>query len=314
MPPVQKTGKDEIINAAFDIVRKDGFCNLNARAIAKKLGVSTQPIFSNFKNMEDLRMEIIKKASSLYFYMLEEEEKSGKYPPYKARGMGYIRFAKEEKNLFRLLFMDIRSSDTKFPTDDASKEIDLISDSLSLAEDKASRMHVLLWFFVHGIASLIVTESLKLSEEEISNAITDICAPGKRLPRQSFDERYCIIETGFDGRGDPADRSGNSGFYAVPDGRHPGPDAVHGRGYRRLRRIKTGCHHRLDTIDHGTDCGLDSVPDGSDHGLNAIHCSGDHRSDGIPDRRYHRLDRIQDRCDGSLNRVPCRGYHRLDRR
>ena len=159
MPPVQKTGKDEIINVAFDIVRKEGFGNLNARAIAKKLGVSTQPIFSNFKNMEDS--------------MLEEEEKSGKYPLYKARGMGYIRFAKEEKNLFRLLFMDKRSPDVKFPTDDASKEIELISNSLSFAEDKASRMHALLWFFVHGIASLIVTESLKLSEEDISAALTD---------------------------------------------------------------------------------------------------------------------------------------------
>ena len=66
MPPVQKTGKDEIISAAFDIVKEKGFCNLNARAIAKKLGVSTQPIFSNFKNMEDLKMEIVRKASSFY--------------------------------------------------------------------------------------------------------------------------------------------------------------------------------------------------------------------------------------------------------
>ena len=173
MPPVQRTGKDKIINAAFEIVREEGFCNLNARAIAKKLGVSTQPIFSNFNNMEDLKMEIVRKTSSLYFSMLEDEEKSGKYPPYKARGMGYIRFAKEEKNLFRLLFMDKRSSDAKFPTDDATKEIGLISDTLSFSEDKASRMHALLWFFAHGIASLIVTESLELSEEDISTALTD---------------------------------------------------------------------------------------------------------------------------------------------
>ena len=173
MPPVQKTGKNEIISAAFEIVREEGYANLNARAIAKKLGVSTQPIFSNFRNMEDLKMEIVRKASCLYFSMLEEEEKSGKYPPYKARGMGYIRFAKEEKNLFRLLFMDKRSSNVKFPTDDASKEIGLISNSLSFAEDKAAKMHALLWFFVHGIASLIVTESLKLSEEDISAALTD---------------------------------------------------------------------------------------------------------------------------------------------
>ena len=172
MPPVQRTGKNEIISAAFEIVREEGYANLNARAIAKKLGVSTQPIFSNFKNMEDLKMEIVRKASCLYFSMLEEEEKSSKYP-YKARGMGYIRFAKEEKNLFRLLFMDKRSPDVKFPTDDASKEIELISNSLSFAEDKASRMHALLWFFVHGIASLIVTESLKLSEDDISAALTD---------------------------------------------------------------------------------------------------------------------------------------------
>lgn len=174
MPPTQRTGKNEIINAAFDIVREEGFCNLNARAIAKKLGVSTQPIFSNFKNMEELKTEIVKKASSFYFAMLEDEEKNSKYPTLKARGLGYIRFAKEEKNLFRLFFMDKRSSDVRFPTDDATKEIGLISDTLSFPEDKASRMHALLWFFVHGIASLIVTESLELSDEVISEALTDI--------------------------------------------------------------------------------------------------------------------------------------------
>ena len=69
--------------------------------------------------------------------------------------------------------MDKRSSNVKFPTDDASKEIGLISDSLSFSEDKASKMHALLWFFVHGIASIIVTESLELSEEDISAALTD---------------------------------------------------------------------------------------------------------------------------------------------
>ena len=44
---------------------------------------------------------------------------------------------------------------------------------MSFTEDKASRMHALLWFFVHGIASLIVTESLELFEEDISAALTD---------------------------------------------------------------------------------------------------------------------------------------------
>lgn len=173
MPPVQKTGKDEIINAAFEIVRKEGVEELNARSIARKLEISTQPIFSNFTCMDEVKMEVIRKASSFYFAMLGEEEKSGKYPPLKARGMGYIRFAREERNLFRLLFMDKREPGVKIPTDDASKEISIISDSLSFQENKAERMHALLWFFVHGIAALIVTESLDISEEDISRALTD---------------------------------------------------------------------------------------------------------------------------------------------
>ena len=51
--------------------------------------------------------------------------------------------------------------------------------------------------------------------DTIHNAIDNIRAPGKRLPRQSLDKRNGIIKTGFDSRGDSADRSGNSGFHAV---------------------------------------------------------------------------------------------------
>ncbi len=173
MPPSQKTGREEIISAAFDIVREEGIRSLNARSVAKKLNISTQPVFSNFSNMEEVRAEVIKRASDLYFDMLSAEEKKGVYPPLKARGIGYIRFAKEEGNLFRLLFMDKREPGIAFPTDDASREIGMISDALKFTESKASRMHALLWFFVHGIASLIVTESLDISDEMISQALTD---------------------------------------------------------------------------------------------------------------------------------------------
>ena len=65
MPPLQKTGKEEIVNAAFDIVRREGKDSLNARALAGRLGISTQPIFSNFRNMEELKAEVVKKASVL---------------------------------------------------------------------------------------------------------------------------------------------------------------------------------------------------------------------------------------------------------
>lgn len=63
--------------------------------------------------MEELRKSVICKASELYYACLERECEAANYPPYKAMGMGYIRFAAEERELFRLLFMRDRSGEEK---------------------------------------------------------------------------------------------------------------------------------------------------------------------------------------------------------
>lgn len=174
MPPKVRTTRDEIVEEAFRLVREEGVEALNARALAKRMGISTQPIFSNFHNMAQLKEEVIAKASALYFRKLDEAEEKGDMPPLKARGMAYIDFAREEKWLFRLLFMDRRDGSLSYPTDDASREIALVSKSFALEEEGASRVHALLWFCVHGIASLFATESLELDREAVSQALSDI--------------------------------------------------------------------------------------------------------------------------------------------
>ena len=44
MPAVRKVSKEQIIDAAVEVLRDDGFSAINARSVAKKLGCSTQPI------------------------------------------------------------------------------------------------------------------------------------------------------------------------------------------------------------------------------------------------------------------------------
>ena len=61
--------------------------------------------------MEELLDETKKAAYGIYFSTIEKELNEGKYPQYKAYGMAYVRFAKEEKELFKLLFMRDRVSD-----------------------------------------------------------------------------------------------------------------------------------------------------------------------------------------------------------
>ena len=62
MPPKVKVSKEQIVSAALDLIRHQGYDALNARSIAAALGCSTQPIFSNFTTMEELRGTVIQAA------------------------------------------------------------------------------------------------------------------------------------------------------------------------------------------------------------------------------------------------------------
>lgn len=113
MPPKVKITKDEILKAALGIVRKGGAQALNARALADALGCSTQPVFSNYPGMDELRADVDRAAYELYREYLASGAKRSDVPKYKAFGLAYIEFAKEEPELFRLLFMCDRSGGKK---------------------------------------------------------------------------------------------------------------------------------------------------------------------------------------------------------
>ena len=109
MPPKVLFTKEEITDAAVRVVRKKGSSALTARSLAAELGCSVKPIFGAFKNMDEVRSEVIKASEKIYRDRLAQAEKDGKNPPYKSAGLAYIKFAKEEKELFKLLFMRSRS-------------------------------------------------------------------------------------------------------------------------------------------------------------------------------------------------------------
>lgn len=96
--------KEEIVNAALDLTREKGFGAVSARALGKKLGTSSQPIFGYFENMTEVRCAVVAASEKLYRSYLEKDMTEGKYPPYKASGMAYIRFAREEKRTFQVAF------------------------------------------------------------------------------------------------------------------------------------------------------------------------------------------------------------------
>lgn len=174
MAPKAKVTKDEIIFAAIKLIKENGEQALNARSIAEELACSTQPIFSNFATMKDLRLEIIKKAHALYLKYINREIENNNFPAYKASGMAYIRFASEEKELFKFLYMRDRSLET-IPEDAElfDKTADSISQSLNLSIEDAKLFHLEIWACVHGIATMLATGFLKLDWPLISKMLTD---------------------------------------------------------------------------------------------------------------------------------------------
>lgn len=174
MPPKIRVSKEEILAAAVKLVREQGEGGINARALAGELGCSTQPIFSNFASMEEVRAAVLSECNKVYGAYIEKEMATGKWPRYKAFGMAYIRFAIEEKELFRLLFMRDRSHEAKSAEDAPNEVYAVLQEQLGVSREDAKLIHFEMWVYVHGIATLLVTSYQSMSEELISLTITDV--------------------------------------------------------------------------------------------------------------------------------------------
>lgn len=173
MPPKVKVEKDAILKAAVQIVRDNGADSLNARSVADKLSCSTQPIFSNYASMDELKKCVLDQAEKIYLDYIYRGMQSGEFPPYKASGIAYIRFAKEEKELFKLLFMRDRSNEKIKGTAEGEDIIALIQKNTGLDKEQAFMFHLEMWVYVHGIAVMIATSYLEWDWDMISRMLTD---------------------------------------------------------------------------------------------------------------------------------------------
>ena len=172
MPPKAKVCKEDIINTAIMMIKNGE--EINARSIASKLQCSTQPVFSNFANMEELKNAVIKKCDEIYIEFTENEIRKNEYPIYKIIGMAYIEFAKKEKELFKILYMRKTNDEYNDQSATFEKSIKLVKENLGLTKEEATLFHLEIWAFVHGIASMHATEYLELETELISKMISDV--------------------------------------------------------------------------------------------------------------------------------------------
>ena len=179
MPPKAKFTREEIIEAAFHIVKTDGFEALTSRALGTHLGSSARPIFTVFQSMDEVQQAVIEAAKALYKQYVDQGLMWEH--PFKGVGTQYILFSIQEPKLFQLLFM---TEQPRIP--DFSGVLPLIEESyeeilLSIQNDYgmsrrlAEKLYHHLWIYTHGIATLCATKMCRFTGEEISSMITEVC-------------------------------------------------------------------------------------------------------------------------------------------
>ena len=174
MPPKIKFTKEEIVRAAVDVVREQGMQAMTARCVAARLGSSPKVIFGYFSGMDALRQAVMQAASAMYGAYIRREIAQKQYPPFKASGMAYIRFAREEKALFRLLFMRDRTGEAYTPSEEYPMLLDLIMQANGCSREQAAMLHMEMWACVHGLAVMVATDYQPLDEALISRMLTDV--------------------------------------------------------------------------------------------------------------------------------------------
>ena len=172
LPAARKVSKDEIVDAAIAVLRDDGFSAINARSVARKLGCSTQPIYFSFRNMDELKAALTERAIQMHTQRVRDSLRihEGSDSRYSSYGMGFVKFAAEEKQLFRWLYLEGKQlgpyrNDVLLP-----EVIDVIVDEFGYCEDAARRFHQDMTYFAYGLAILANTNHLHLTEPELREA------------------------------------------------------------------------------------------------------------------------------------------------
>ena len=164
MPPITKFTREAVLSAAYQLVRREGPSALNARAVAKELGGSTQPIFRLFSGMEELKQAVTELALTTWKDCLRERLLGSAFP-YLTIGMSFLLFARDEPELFKLLFMRDRVSDGSCTDYNVNWGIPLIEDSVKVDIETARKLYERNWLYCYGLAVSIATKYIPCMSE-----------------------------------------------------------------------------------------------------------------------------------------------------
>lgn len=174
MGRVARITKEAIVEAAFELVRTEGHERLNVRALAERLGCSTQPILYHFASMEEVRAAAYHAVDERHSAFLVAGLDTAPEPLLQL-GLNYVRFAYEEPRLFRFLFQTDafggQDLDALVAAPEVAALVGMVAREAGLDEAGARSAFLTMFVCAHGYASLLANNALPFDEGEASRAL-----------------------------------------------------------------------------------------------------------------------------------------------
>jgi len=102
MPPKIRYSRDAVLEAALEVVRRDGLRAVSARSVARALDASTAPVSAAFPSMQGLVDAALERLLAGLVATLEEARGPD---PLRAAAFGFARFTADDPNFYAALFL-----------------------------------------------------------------------------------------------------------------------------------------------------------------------------------------------------------------
>lgn len=176
MPPKPKFTKDEIVQAALEVVSQKGVEALTAKELGDALGSSARPIFTVFRSMKEVQDEV--RAAAIRRFERFAAQTLPDMPLFKQVGMQMVLFGAKEPKLYQLLFMQENHNAASFddvfgalgPT--AETCIQSLRNAHGLTEAESRLLFETVWIYTFGIGALCATGTCRFSEQRLGEMLS----------------------------------------------------------------------------------------------------------------------------------------------
>ena len=164
--------KQRILDAAYKLAVRGGIESLTARNIAKAVNCSTQPIYLEFENMQDLRNQVLARISDELKSNTLQQNFTGE--PLIDLDLSYLYFAKEHVDLFRAMFVDGKFGNQMIVDTLMGLGLEKFKqpfDAEQFSEERLNHIVISNWIAATGLATLLINKMANFTQAQMISVL-----------------------------------------------------------------------------------------------------------------------------------------------